>query len=701
MLINALRPEELRVAVVTGSTLDNYQVEAEDRNLTRGNIYRGVVTNIQPSLNAAFIDYGAERNGFLAIQDVVPEAHHRNPKTKGRPKIEEVLEKGKPILVQVTREAEGQKGAVVTTSLSLAGRYLVLTPFDDTVGVSRKVEDDETRKLLRTQVSKLDVPEGCGAIVRTNALDQSKVALNRDFAALMRLWKQVQAATKKGKGVRLLYNDQDLILRALRDYLDSSIEEILIDDEATFNKAETYLKAFMPRGKVSLKRYSDRVPLFARYDLERQIDNIYERRVELPSGGSIVIDRTEALTAIDVNSGKSTGASSQEETALATNLEAAREVARQLRLRDIGGLMVVDFIDMRAHKSQRKVEKTLRDEMKADKARFSTGRISPNGLLEINRQRIQQALSLRTHRSCPTCDGTGRIASPEMVGLSLLRRIEGRAASGALKRARIALHPELADAFQNGRRREIAELEAEFDIRVEVIAASHLHRPEQEIDWIEREPGDLPVRRRPLPKASVDVTQMVIVSGDEDDEDDDGDDGGESGGGEGEGKNGKRPRKRRRRKRGSDQEDAADKRSGKRPEKKSKGPEKEPRGPEREPERPETGPEKAAGTGGGEEGKEHDEAAAGGKTPSGSRRRRRTKSSGGGRQSSRGRGEGAAGSRAEAGDARPAPEPSGTEGSGGEGKGEAGGEGNGKPRRRRRRRTRRGKGEGGGSGGED
>ena len=500
MLINARAPEELRIAIVDNGVLENYQVEVEDRDLTRGNIYRGIIASIQPSLNAAFIDYGAERHGFLPIQDVVSAAYYRDPKNPGRPRIEEVLEKGKPIVVQVTREPEGSKGAALTTNLSLAGRYLVLTPFDDTQGVSRKVEDEETRKRLKEQVAKLNRPSGAGLIVRTNALDQNKTALMRDMNALLRLWKSVGSEARRGKGIQLLYSDQDIILRTLRDYLDNSIQEVLIDDEAAYEKTQEYMRTFMPRTKTRLERYSERTPLFARFELEPQIERIYDRQVGLPSGGSIVIDRTEALVAIDVNSGRSTRAASQEETALHTDLEAAEEVARQLRLRDIGGLIIVDFIDMQAWKNRKAVEKRLRDAMKSDKARFTVGRISPNGLLEVNRQRIQQALHLRTHRACPTCSGTGRIASPEMVGLRLLRKIEARAAAGFTGTARISLHPELADSVQNKRRRDITELEEEFGFKVEIIASNRLHRSEQEIDWIES--TGVEPRRPRTPRAS-------------------------------------------------------------------------------------------------------------------------------------------------------------------------------------------------------
>ena len=514
MLINARSPEELRIALVSDRKLESYQVEVADTTLTRGNIYRGVIAGIQPALNAAFVDYGADRNGFLAIQDVVAGARTRQPASEEeRPAIDEVLERGRPIVVQVTRDPEGTKGAALTTNLSLAGRYLVLTPFDDHRGVSRKVEDEESRRELREMVGKLDLPEGCGVIVRTNAFGQTRTELNRDAAALLKLWKRIQAEGKGGRSWKLLYSDQDLILKALRDQLDNSVEEILVDDDMAFAAAEAYVQAFMPRSKVLLTRYEERTPLFTAFDLEAQIEGIYRRSVPLGAGGAIVIDGTEALTAIDVNSGKSTRAASQEETAYATNLEAAVEVARQLRLRDIGGLVVVDFIDMKSAKHRKLVEKAVKDAMKPDRARVTIGRISGNGLLEINRQRIQQELKVRSHRSCPTCDGTGRIASPEMVGLNLLRRIEARAVSGRLGKVRIELHPELADAFQNQRRHDIAKLEREFHLTVEVIASARLHRPDEVIQWEEREGGEV---FEPAPKPArpaVQVRDVVAAAG--------------------------------------------------------------------------------------------------------------------------------------------------------------------------------------------
>jgi len=497
MLINAQSREEIRIAVLADSTLENYQVEVAEAGLTRGNIYCGVIANLQPALDAAFVDYGASRNGFLTLQDVVPEARYKEPKGAGRPRIDEILEKGKLIVVQVERDPEGQKGAILTTNLSFAGRYLVLTPFDATRGVSRKVEDEETRSSLREIVHKLELPEGCGVIVRTNALDQTRTELQRDLAALLRVWKRVQQEATTGKGARLLYSDQDLLLRALRDHLDGSVEELIVDDDEVFGHAQEYMQAFMPRSKTQLVRWEERGPLFSRYGVESQIERVFARTVQLPSGGAIVIDPTEALTAIDVNSGKSSSGGGHEEMVLQTNLEAAREAARQLRLRDLGGLVVIDFIDLRSPKNRRAVEKEVKEALKADRARSSVGRISSNGLLEINRQKIQRSLSARAHRPCPTCGGTGRVPSIESIGLNLLRRIEGRAATGRLQKARIELHPELAEAIQNGRRRELSRLESEYGVEIEIVASHRLLGPEEQIEWRDHPSGTTPLPFRP------------------------------------------------------------------------------------------------------------------------------------------------------------------------------------------------------------
>jgi ribonuclease E len=510
LLINAQKPEELRIAILEGDRLEAYQVEVGEGGAKRGNIYRGVVTNVQPSLNAAFVDFGDPKNGFLSGGDVVEDAWTRKPKkSTGRARIEDVLEKGKPILVQVQKDMEGKKGSGLTTDISLAGRYLVFTPFDGKIGISRKVEDDTVRQKLREIASGLDIPAGGGLIIRTNALEQTKSTISKDFKALVRLWKKIRADFKKGRGAGILHDDQQIVVRALRDFVDAGITEVLVDTDEAYEIAREYMRVSMPRTKTKLVRYADREPLFSRFRIESQIDAIYDRRVSLASGGSIVVDRTEALTAVDVNSGRSTKAASQEETAYNTNLEAAREIARQLRLRDIGGLIVVDFIDMKSRKHRAAVEKELNEAMKVDRARHTVGRVSVNGLVEINRQRVRKELTLQTHRHCPTCDGTGRIASVEMVGLNLLRRIESRASTTNLERVRIELHPELADAVQNGRRQQISDLEREFGLTVEVIASNRLHRPEQVIDWV------LATESAPEPVAKIDVPEVAGAAAEE------------------------------------------------------------------------------------------------------------------------------------------------------------------------------------------
>ena len=488
MLINGTRDEQLRVAIVDGTILQEYQVEIAEDGLTRGNIYRGVVANIQPSLNAAFIDIGEERHGFLPVADVLPSAYHKKPPSDARrPRIDQVLEKGKPILVQVTKDGVGQKGPALNTNLAIAGRYLVHTPYDSVRGISRKVGDDDARKKVRDRLKKLSLPDTHGVIVRTNGLDQNQTTLNRDLAALLRLWKKINAESEKGKGPKLIYSDQDLVVQALRDYLDPNISEIVVDSDEVFQRAQSYMKAFMPRTKIQLVRYEDRLPLFSRFRLETQIDRIYERSAPLPSGGMIVIDQTEALTAIDVNSARATRNDNHDESIFKINCEAAVEVARQLRLRDIGGLVVIDFIDMRLRKHQNKLEKVMRDSMKPDKARWSVAHISPNGLLEINRQRIKQALRLRTHRPCPTCSGLGSTPTPEFAALRLLSRIEARAATGLMHSVSLALHPEIADSLQNHYRKLLAAIEDDHGIHIEIMSASSLGRTEERVDWVQKD----------------------------------------------------------------------------------------------------------------------------------------------------------------------------------------------------------------------
>jgi ribonuclease E len=516
MLINGLRTEELRVAIEGDGRLEQYQVQQTDTGLQRSNIYIANVVSLQKSLNAAFLDYGSKKDGFLSAKEVVQKAAHIKPRpgASSYHHIDQLLVRNKQLLVQVTNDAVGSKGAALTTNISLAGRYLVLTPFHNTRGISRKIEDESVRKILKERVNGLSMPEGFGCIVRTNAVKQPKSALNRDLNALLRLWKRIKKEAAQ-KGVpRLIYSDQDLMIQALRDYLDVSINEIWVDTDRLLKRAEAFMKVFMPRTKVKLIAYKERLPLFTKFNLEDEIDIINKREVGLKGGGAIVIDPTEALTAIDVNSGKKHG-NTHEETIYQTNLAAVDEVARQLRLRDIGGLIVIDFIDMASRKHIKTIENSMKEAMRLDRARHSISRISLNGLMEINRQRIKQALHVRTHRTCPTCSGTGLLANPEYLGLKLLRHIEARAAKGQLKGVHIALHPELADSIQNKRRVDLVALENEFQISIEIIAATRLHRSEKEIIW---KTGDKQEGRTSETKAAIgNVWDLDFQNGKEND----------------------------------------------------------------------------------------------------------------------------------------------------------------------------------------
>jgi ribonuclease E len=490
MLINGRHAEQLRVAVVDEGVLQLYDVEGTETTLKRSNIYRGIVANIERSLNAAFIEYGDAKHGFLTRHDVIPQAFHRDAGDAAP--IDQILQKGQPIVVQVTRDAEGGKGATLTTNVSLAGRFLVYFPYDEQRGVSRKVEDEGLRRKLREKAKDLDLAAGEGFIVRTNAAEQTKADLKADLQALQRLWKAVVDDMAQGRGAKILYDDQDLLIHSLRDNLDTQIDEVLIDDEQLLAKAQKYVQAVMPRAKVELKLYAEPLPLFSRFNVEPQIASIYSRTVGLPSGGAIVIDHAEALTAIDVNSGKSKAGKNQGDTASHTNLEAAAEVGRQLRLRDIGGLVVVDFIDMRSRAHRHDVEKALREAMKPDRARHEIGRIGENGLVEINRQRIRSALQLRTRRICPTCEGVGRIISPELLSLNLVRRIEGRAATGRLARAKVVLHAKVADYVQNNRRRELADLERAYRIVVEIVGDPGVELSTERYEWFDVPAWEVP-----------------------------------------------------------------------------------------------------------------------------------------------------------------------------------------------------------------
>jgi ribonuclease E len=484
MLINATRPTEVRAAILQDGRLEQFEFETEDAGLLKGNVYKGRIANVEASLNACFVEFGQEKQGFLPVDDIAPRWYQKGAGGEGRPRIEDLVRRGQEIVVQVVKDAQGNKGAALTSFVSLAGRYIVLMPLDDVHGVSRKISDEKQRKEIKEVAEQLKIPKECGFIIRTAGTERNKTELNRDAAELLRTWKDIEKNFKRAKVGALLHQDGDLVVRMLRDHYTSDIAQIIIDDRAAYERAAEFFRTVMPRSKRVLTGYMDKAPLFSKYRVEDQVEAIFGRRVDLRSGGYILIDHAEALIAVDVNSGRSTRQKSQEETALHTNLEAAAEVARQLRLRDLGGLIVVDFIDMALPKHNRQVEKALKDAFKTDKARTYVGRISDNGLLEINRQRLKQSVQLQTHRPCPTCDGRGIIPSTDQVALKILRIVEAKAADGGFGKVAVSLHPELADHVQNAHRRDLVDLEERFGVLVEVQGRPGMHRNEQELKYV-------------------------------------------------------------------------------------------------------------------------------------------------------------------------------------------------------------------------
>lgn len=488
LLINAQRPEELRAAIVSNRQLISYQVDTAESGLERGNIYLGIVKNIEKSLNAAFIDYGNEKNGFLALSDIVPAAHHKKTRKK-EPAIHDLLRVGETLIVQVRADMPGTKGASLTTNVSLPGRYVVIKPYDEGRGVSRKLTEESLRESLHDKAKLIDLPKGFGYIVRTNAAEQSNTTLKRDATTSLKTWNRILDQAKKHKAPHMLHNDQDLVLKVIRDLVDSDVKELIIDDKDIHKKAKTILRQLIPGNRLKISYYEQKQPLFSRYHLEKQLQKIADREVELSGGASIVFDPTEALMAIDVNSAKSQQGEQYDDMVFNTNKLAAKEIARQLRLRNIGGLIVVDFIDMRKLDHRKEIEETLKDAMKLDRARHDISKISKNGLLEINRQRIGRSLGRRTTISCPTCAGTGRIQSPERVGLSMLRDIENelsRKKSTAKNKTQhvdidIHMHPEYSIGVQNRWRHQITQLELAHDVSIRILSDSSLARGESKM----------------------------------------------------------------------------------------------------------------------------------------------------------------------------------------------------------------------------
>ncbi|WP_404296874.1 Rne/Rng family ribonuclease [Halomonas sp.] len=480
MLINATQPEELRVALVDGQRLFDLDIESGAREQKKANIYRGKITRIEPSLEAAFVDFGADRHGFLPLKEISREYFVKEP-ASGRPSIKEVLKEGQEVIVQVDKEERGNKGAALTTFISLAGRFLVLMPNNPKAGgISRRIEGEE-RSQLKEVMGQLTLPDRMGLIVRTAGIGRSPEELQWDLDYLVQVWESITAEAGKRSAPFLIYRESNVIIRAMRDYLRQDIGEVLIDSDAVYEEALAFIRQVMPSYQQKIKLYVDEVPLFSRFQIESQIETAYEREVQLPSGGSIVIDHTEALVSIDINSARATRGSDIEETALQTNLEASDEIARQLRLRDIGGLVVIDFIDMSPARNQREVENRVRDALKLDRARVQIGRISRFGLMEMSRQRLRPSLGETSGVVCPRCDGQGTIRDVRSISLSIMRLIEEEAMKERSAQIRAILPVPVATYLLNEKRTVLADIERRQGVRVLLLPSIEMDTPHYDV----------------------------------------------------------------------------------------------------------------------------------------------------------------------------------------------------------------------------
>ena len=511
MLINATQREELRVAIVDGQNLYDLDIEIPSREQKKANIYKGRITRVEPSLEACFIEYGGERHGFLPMKEI-SKMYFKEGVDHNKATIRELLKEGQEVIVQVEKEERGNKGAALTTFISLAGRYMVLMPNNPKAGgVSRRIEGED-RQAIKEALDHLEVPDDMGLIVRTAGLGRDAEELQWDLDYLLQLWKSISEAATTRSSPFLIYQESRLIIRALRDYLRGDIGEILIDHEDLYQEAHDFMQQVMPNNLRKLKLYSDTTPLFSRYQIETQIENAFERQVRLPAGGSIVIDQTEALTAIDINSSRATKGSDIEDTAFNTNCEAAVEIARQLRIRDAGGLIVIDFIDMDSPRHQREVEDKLKDALKHDRARVQIGRISRFGLLEMSRQRLRPSLGEASQIVCPRCEGHGSIRSVESLSLSALRLAEEHAMKDSTGQVLLQAPPDVANFLLNEKRPQLSEIEARHKVAIIVVADVNLETPHLEIQRLRgADLGDtpLPSYQRLTPAAATLLPQMA------------------------------------------------------------------------------------------------------------------------------------------------------------------------------------------------
>ena len=514
MLVNATQEEELRVALVDGQKLFDLSIDLPSREQKKANVYKARISRIEPSLEACFVDYGAQRHGFLPLKEVSKE-YFRQGAQGGRMNIRELLSEGQEIIVQVEKEERGTKGAALTTFISLAGRFLVLMPNNPRAGgVSRRIED---RDQMREIMGQLQIPEGMGAIVRTAGVGRSLEELQWDLDNLKVQWEQIEAAAKERPAPFLVFRESDAVTRSMRDYLSDDVGEVLVDSPGAFQKAQEYMQRFMPAdAHRRLKLYTDDIPLFTRFQIESQIESAYAHKVQLPSGGSIVIDYTEALVSIDINSARATRGSDIETTATNTNLEAADEIARQLRIRDIGGLIVIDFIDMESPKNQRDVEDRLRDAMKMDRARIQIGRLSRFGLLEMSRQRLRPSLGESSHIVCPRCVGIGSIRSVESMTLAVLRLIGEELRKDRTARVIAQVPVAVATYLINEKREWLRTLEDKSDVELVIVPNPHIQTPEYSIGRIREDETELPENKQAsylLPVAPTVVEPVLAHEG--------------------------------------------------------------------------------------------------------------------------------------------------------------------------------------------
>ncbi len=466
ILINAVDQEESRIAEIKGHKLIEFQIESSSHEIIHGNIYKSIVTRIEPSLQAAFIDFGAERHGFLQKHEI--HSDYFQESQTGERSIQNMVKRGQELLVQVTKDPMGHKGAMLTTYISLPGRFIVLMPGSKNRGISRKIEEESDRNRLKEMLNKLKIPEDFGLIIRTAGQDCTKSLISKDLRYLLRLWKNIKKKGMEAKAPALLYKERHISVRSIRDYFTQEVNEILIDNDSVYNEIRDFIKIISPKHAKIVKLYKGEKPLFTKFGLENKIASIFKNRVALKSGGSIVIEQTEALVSIDVNSGKATQGKSIEQTALATNLEAGEEIARQLRLRDLGGLIVLDFIDMRDPKHRSEVESNLRTHLKADKARTKVGRISRFGLLEMSRQRLRPSIEFGSYEPCKHCKGKGLTPSPETLGLSVIRKLSLETLKPDITQLECIVTSDVADYLLNKKRKEILDLEIRRNLSIKI-----------------------------------------------------------------------------------------------------------------------------------------------------------------------------------------------------------------------------------------